>query len=40
MILKDIIYGPFNYVEENAYLKIFIGRVWEKGGRGRGLVAL
>ena len=36
---KDIIPEPFNYVEQNSYLKILIGRVWGSGGRGRGLVA-
>ena len=27
VILKDIISGPFNYIEQNDYLKIFIGCV-------------
>jgi hypothetical protein len=39
-ILKDIISGPFKYVEQNGYLKILIGYVWGYGGRGRGLFAL
>ena len=32
VILKDIISRPFNYVEQNVYLKILIGCVWENGG--------
>ena len=36
-IPKDIITRPFNYAEQNDYLKIFIGYVWgndERKGRG------
>jgi hypothetical protein len=36
VILKDIISGLFNYVEQNGYLKILIGCVLGKGGRERG----
>ena len=39
-ILKDIISGLFNYVEQNGYLKILIRCVWGKGGLGGGLIAL
>jgi hypothetical protein len=35
-ILKDIISGPFNYVEQNGYLKILIECVLGNGGRERG----
>ena len=38
-ILLDIISGPLNYFEQNGYLKILIGYVWENVGRGRVLVA-
>ena len=34
-ILKDIISGPFNYVEHNRYVKMFIRSIWGKCGRGR-----
>jgi len=37
VILKDIISGPFNYVEQKGYLEIFIGCVWRNGGLGRGV---
>ena len=37
VILKDRISGPFNYVEQNGYLKILFGCVWGNGGRGRGV---
>ena len=37
VILKDIISEPFNYVEQNCYLKILIGCIWENGGRGSGV---
>jgi len=40
VILKDIVSWTFNYVEQNGYLKIFIGCFLRNGGRGRGLVAL
>ena len=39
-ILKDIISGPFNYVEPNVYLKILMGCVWVNGGRGRDVSCL
>ena len=39
-ILKGVVIGSFNYDEENSYLKILMGRFWEKrSGRGC-LVAL
>ena len=37
VILKDTISRPFNYIEQNGYLKILIGCVWGNGGRGRGV---
>ena len=40
VIPKYIISGPFNYVEQNGYLEILIGCVWETVGEGGGLVAL
>ena len=36
VILKYIISRTFNYVEQNGYLKILIGRFWENGERERG----
>ena len=33
--LKDVIFGPFNYVQQNDYLKILIGCAMGNGGRGR-----
>ena len=35
--IEDIISGPFNYVEQNGYLKIWIGCDWWNDGRGRGV---
>ena len=37
-IIKNIISGPFNYFEQNGYLKILIGCVWGNGWRGGGLL--
>ena len=37
VILKDLIYGSFDYVEQNDYLKIFIGCDWGNSGHGRGV---
>ena len=37
VILKDIIFGCFNYVEQNGYLKILIECVWGNGGCGKGV---
>ena len=34
VILKDIISGSFNYVEQNGYLKILIWSVWGNDGSG------
>ena len=39
-ISKDMVIGPFNYVEKNSYLKILIGRFWGKSGIGGGQVAV
>ena len=36
-ILKDIIYGSFKYVEQNGNVKILIGCIWGKSGRGKGV---
>ena len=38
VISKDIVIQPFNYAEQNNYLKIFIRRFWEKSGVRGGLV--
>jgi len=32
---KSIVIEPFNYDEQNGYLKILGGRSWEKRGGGR-----
>ena len=37
VILKDIISGAFNYVEQYGYLKILFGCFWTNGGLGRGV---
>jgi len=37
---KGMVTGPFNYDEENSYLKVLIRRIWEKRGGGGGQVAL
>jgi len=39
-IIKDIVSGHFICVEQNDYLKIFIGCDLGNGGRGSGLVTL
>ena len=39
VIIKDIIYGPFNYVERNDYFKILIECVWGNDGCGGGGVS-
>jgi hypothetical protein len=36
VVLKKIISGPFNYVEQNSYLRILIGCVRGNVGRERG----
>ena len=40
VLSKGIVVGPFNYVEQNGYLKILIGQFWGKSGGGGSLVAL
>ena len=35
IILKDVISGPFNYIEQNDYPKILIRCVWGNGRHGR-----
>jgi hypothetical protein len=40
IILKDLIFRTFNYVEQHEYLKILIGCVWKNGERERALVAI
>ena len=37
VILKYKVSGPFYYVEQNYYLKIWIGCVWGNSGHGRGV---
>ena len=32
---KGTVIRPFNYDEQNGYLKISIGRFWEKGDLGK-----
>ena len=39
-ITKGIIVGPFNYAEQNSYLKIQFRRFWEEIGVEGGLFAL
>ena len=40
VILKDIISGPFNYVEQHGYLKFWLNVFGQIVGVGGGLVAL
>ena len=40
VIPKGIVIGPFNYDEQNGYIKILIGRFRGKYGEGGGLAAL
>ena len=35
VVISNIVSEPFNYVEQNGYLKILIGCVWGKGGHGK-----
>ena len=37
VIFKDRIFGLFNYVEQNGYLKILIVCDWGNGGHERGV---
>ena len=37
VIFKDIIFGTFNYVEQNGYLKIFLDVLGEMMGMGGGV---
>ena len=37
LILKDLISGTLNDLEQNIYLKILIGCVWENSRRKRGV---
>jgi hypothetical protein len=36
VILEDIISRPFNYIQQNDYIKMLIWSVWEDDGRGGG----
>jgi hypothetical protein len=36
VFLKNMISGPFNYAEQNSFLKILIGCVWGNIGGNRG----
>ena len=36
VILKDVVSGPFNYVEQNGYLKIYLMCLGKWGPRERG----